>query len=127
MPKSAVVLFAFISLIYFSAEAQSSDCASKLDLKSEGFAQALLNCLKEMESGTNVVAEGMSKIGQAPATENRPTTGTNPNAPNTGFGEAVCPDGQYVAGRRGWGAFPGVRYCVGCFVAVQVICKPFIN
>jgi hypothetical protein len=40
------------------------------------------------------------------------------------YNPSMCPDGYYVVGIRSWGAPGPTRYCVGCLVAVQAICKP---
>ena len=43
---------------------------------------------------------------------------------NGGYGPvtAMCPAGTYVIGVRNYGNRAG-RYCIGCFVAVQVLCR----
>jgi hypothetical protein len=48
----------------------------------------------------------------------------NPEDVNGGYGPvtATCPKGSYVVGVRNFGNTAG-RYCIGCFVAVQVLCR----
>ena len=70
------------------------------------------------------IQQRLELLGQKPAAA-RGSTGSGNSPPNSGYQEAVCPNGEYLAGIKGWGAHGGVRYCVGCFVAVDIICKPF--
>lgn len=55
----------------------------------------------------------------------RGATGSGNTPPNISYNSMQCPDGEYLAGIKGWGAHGGVRYCVGCFVAVEIICRQF--
>lgn len=40
------------------------------------------------------------------------------------YGTSMCPDGFYMVGIQSWGSPGSTRYCIGCLVAAQVICKP---
>jgi hypothetical protein len=48
----------------------------------------------------------------------------NPSNINGGYGPvtATCPKGSYVVGVRNYGN-RAPPYCIGCFVAVQVLCR----
>ncbi len=53
-------------------------------------------------------------------------------APRTGLGggtdyaASMCPNGQYAVGFVAHGSTGDVKYCIGCLVSVQAICRPLV-
>lgn len=43
------------------------------------------------------------------------------------LGEVRCPADRVVVGLRLFGAPPPTRYCVGCFMGVELICEAIVT
>lgn len=108
---ASVVVGVFIGGIYFGEARREVGAALELVKQHE-------EKLKQIEPKLQV----LSKLAKwSPVSKEGARTGLNGG---TSYNPTLCPDGHYAVGIRSWGAPGATRYCVGCLVAVQVICKP---
>jgi hypothetical protein len=111
----AVLSTVFFAGIYYK---DLTDRLSKALEKVEKHEQQLLELRPRVETTSELIVDlrEWSNVAQDGSLSGMP--GGN------GYPESRCPDGHYAVGIRSWGTTPGVRYCIGCLQAVQLICRP---
>lgn len=111
------------------ASAQDQDCANNIDPKNTPVVD-VISCFKEQigQLKRQMSSEDPRLNVLLPALKSWPPE--TAEAARSGlpggnqYSDSSCPAGYYAVGLRAWGAPGNIKYCIGCLVAVQLICRP---
>ena len=110
-----VIAAIFVAGIYFAHAIQEVDDAlTKIQNHEKELSE-----LKPVVMGLGTLQSDLKKWSQI----NQDGTRTGLQG-GISYGEAKCPDGYYAVGIKTWGSPGDVKFCVGCLIAAQLICKP---